>query len=196
MMKTQITRYLLFVLMAFIITKVTIAEENNWQLDEQANCTLVTPKKIMNDGQGETEVWLELNKSSLLIKTKSDIDAEYKDIGIQVDDKAVIPFDSVENTTNALFTQSLNKVIEQFIAGKTTNVQLRFWPTWPTTGIKSQQFSLIGFTRAYENLADDCKSVTQNDNADNASPSKNNTELQKDSTENTEKTLKIDNDTK
>jgi len=193
MMNIQITRYLLFLLMIFIITKVTIAEENNWQLDEQANCTLVTPKKIMDDGQGETAVWLELNKSSLLIKTKSDIDAEYKDIGIQIDDKAVIPFDSVENTTNALFTQSLDKVIEQFIAGKMANVQLRFWPTWPTTGIKSQSFSLIGFTRAYKSLTDDCKSVTQDNNADNAQPSKNNTESQKDSTENTETT---NNDTK
>jgi len=193
MMNIQITRYLLFLLMIFIITKVTIAEENNWQLDEQANCTLVTPKKIMDDGQGETAVWLELNKSSLLIKTKSDIDAEYKDIGIQIDDKAVIPFDSVENTTNALFTQSLDKVIEQFIAGKMANVQLRFWPTWPTTGIKSQSFSLIGFTRAYKSLTDDCKSVAKENSDDNAKQSENNAESQKDSTENTETT---NNDTK
>lgn len=193
MMNIQITRYLLFLSMIFIFTKVTIAEENNWQLDEQVNCTLITPKKIMDDGQGETEVWLELNKSHLLIKTKSDIDAEYKDIGIQIDDKVVIPFDSVENTTNALFTQSLDKVIEQFIAGKMANVQLRFWPTWPTTGIKSQSFSLIGFTRAYESLTDDCKSVAKEKSDDNAEQSGNNTESQKDSTENTEAT---NNDTK
>jgi hypothetical protein len=32
-------------------------------------------------------------------------------------------------------------------------VRLRFWPTWPATGTHSATFSLIGFTRAYEQLA-------------------------------------------
>ncbi|HHT01025.1 MAG TPA: hypothetical protein ENK73_09260 [Thiomicrospira sp.] len=156
-MKKSIKLYLLFSLMALSLIQTTFAEETHWLIDEKDNCKLITPKKVMNDGQGETKVWLEIKKDSLLIKTKSDIDAEYKDIGIKVDEENVIPFDSVENTTNALFTQSLSRVIEQFIAGQTANVHLRFWPTWPTTGIKSQSFSLIGFTRAYNSLADRCK---------------------------------------
>lgn len=164
--------------------QTTVAEEAHWLVDEKESCKLITPKKIMNDGQGDTQVWLEITKDSLLIKTKSDIDTEYKDIGIKVDEKDVIPFDSVENTTNALFNQSLDNVIAQFIAGQTANIQLRFWPTWPTTGIKSQSFSLIGFTRAYDSLADNCKSnksTIENINENKESPNETSTQQENNS---------------
>jgi hypothetical protein len=47
-------------------------------------------------------------------------------------------------------------LVDQFKRGLRARVQLRFWPTWPTTGVHSATFSLIGFTRAYAGL-DECK---------------------------------------
>lgn len=131
----------------------------NWSLlnsedvsNKSAACTLVTLTKKMNDGQGETTVWLELSDKELLIKTKSDIDKSFNDIAIQIDDKKKIELDEVRSDTDVVFSKSIIDITKEFIEGNNVKVQLRFWPTWPTSGLKSIDFSLLGFTKAYESL--------------------------------------------
>ena len=47
-------------------------------------------------------------------------------------------------------------LIDQFKAGLKARVQLRFWPTWPETGTHSVEVSLIGFTKAWEEMQESC----------------------------------------
>ena len=54
----------------------------------------------------------------------------------------------------ALFDSNYERVVAQFKAGTRVKVQLRFWPTWPATGTHATTLSLIGFTRAYGELAE------------------------------------------
>lgn len=134
-------------------------ETKNWlALDPEksagtlAACTLVTPHKIMDDSQGQTEVWLEINPKALTIKTRSDIDTAFNDVGIRVDEKEVILFDEVSNKTNVMFSNAVGPITEEFIRGLNVQVQLRFWPTWPSAGPRTADFSLIGFTKALDDL--------------------------------------------
>jgi len=43
--------------------------------------------------------------------------------------------------------------VEPFKAGTRLRVQLRFRPEWPATGTQSATFRLMGFTKAYAELA-------------------------------------------
>jgi hypothetical protein len=148
------------VLFGALAVAAQAAAAENWSgldpeksADPLAACTLVTPHQSMDDSQGQTEVWLEINPKALTVKTKSDIDTAFNDIALKVDDKQPIAFDEVDNKTNVVFSKAIDAITGQFITGLNVRVQLRFWPTWPSTGLKTVDFSLIGFTKAHEGLA-------------------------------------------
>jgi hypothetical protein len=61
--------------------------------------------------------------------------------------------DRLEGDRTAVFDSKYDRVVEQFKAGVQARLQLRFWPTWPATGPHSTTFSLIGFTKAYDQLS-------------------------------------------
>lgn len=52
---------------------------------------------------------------------------------------------------------SAASLIVQFKAGLKANVTLRFWPTWPETGTHAVVVSLIGFTRAWDEMQASCR---------------------------------------
>ncbi len=45
----------------------------------------------------------------------------------------------------------------EFKAGLKAQVTLRFWPTWPETGTHSIVVSLLGFTRAWDEMQASCR---------------------------------------
>ena len=61
--------------------------------------------------------------------------------------------DRVADPRTAVFESRYEALVEQFKRGVSARAQLRFWPTWPATGPHAATFSLIGFTRAYAQLA-------------------------------------------
>jgi hypothetical protein len=126
--------------------------EENWRVSESSPCFLFTPVKSIDDGQGETPVALRLDAKRLYVTTNSNIDAEFGDLGISVDGKDMILVDSVVRDTNVVFETGALTLVEQFIAGSNATLQLRFWPTWPSTGPKTVEFSLIGFTKAHNQM--------------------------------------------
>lgn len=134
------------------------AASDNWSAaktegaDRPAACTLVSAHQQMDDTQGQTAVWLEISPTALTVKTGSDIDAEFKDLTIQVDDKDAIPSDALDGKTNVVFSKAADAITQQFIQGVKVRVRLRFWPTWPSQGVRTADFSLIGFTQAYQGL--------------------------------------------
>lgn len=142
--------YLLSLAIAMLLSHSAQAEENWAAVSVEDACQMVTPKLTINDGQGDTTVWLEMTKTALVVKTGSNIDTAFKDVGLQVDQEAFIPFDEIRNETDAVFSKAIARITQEFIDGQAVQVSLRFWPTWPTTGVKTATFSLIGFTKTYQ----------------------------------------------
>ena len=58
--------------------------------------------------------------------------------------------DSVKKQMNAVFSRSIDEIVQQFKAGSAVELRLRFWPTWPETEVVPARFSLIGFSAAYK----------------------------------------------
>jgi hypothetical protein len=154
-------------------------------------CLLLSPKVMINDGQGETRIWLEMTNKALVLKTKSDIDTAFNDIGIQVDDKGFIPLDRVDNDVDVVFEKSITAITPQFIHGQNVNLQLRFWPTWPSKGVQTAKFSLLGFTKAYKNLAEQCR---PNEIESKPKKSKSESKPEQDQSEKDQKETKDQND--
>jgi len=139
----------------------TFAQEPNWSVQMASNddansprCFLKTPDIVIDDEQGETTMSLRVDNERMIVITDSNIDAGFGDLTIEVDGKGTIPADSVLSGKNVLFESQIIKILEQFAAGRRVAVRLRFWPTWPTTGVKTAHFSLIGFTKAEARLTD------------------------------------------
>lgn len=115
----------------------------------QPRCILESEKKTLYDGYQDTEAFMRLDDKSLLIMTESNIDPNFSDVGLQVDGYGFIRMDKVSMEKRALFESEIATIINQFKAGVTAKVQLRFWPTWPATKTYSVTFSLIGFREAH-----------------------------------------------
>jgi hypothetical protein len=140
----------------FLLALANVAHAS-WKIDStglSGQCALVSPVLKINDGQGETKIQLKLNKEQLLVTTDSNIDNTMKDIGLKVDDKAFIYITEVINTTHVVFGKDrIDEIISQFVPGRRVLIHLRFWPTWPATGVKTAEFSLIGFTKTLKSLS-------------------------------------------
>lgn len=118
----------------------------------ESSCKLVSTKVTIDDGQGETSVRLQLDAESLLVLTDSNIDDTLNDLTVVVDEFEPIPIDEVIAAKHLRLRDRTEEIIQQFRAGTDVRINLRFWPSWPSTGIKTASFSLIGFTKAYNSL--------------------------------------------
>lgn len=112
-------------------------------------CTLESGSTSMNDGYQDTRVRLSINNQRLLVMTESNIDSSFADLDLQVDGRAAIPADTVADEQNVLFTSDITSIVEQFRKGNSVTVRLRFWPSYPATQRYPVRFSLMGFTRAW-----------------------------------------------
>jgi hypothetical protein len=134
--------------------------QENWEIDVAGltgTCAMVTPVIVIHDGHGETEVQLKLNREQLVVFTDSNIDNSKQDLGLRVDDKPIIGITGLSGEMNVVFgKENIDTIIDQFLPGGRVVIYLRFWPTWPETGIKEAEFSLIGFTKTLRALSE-CK---------------------------------------
>jgi hypothetical protein len=118
----------------------------------QNSCAVESRRATIFDGYNDSQAWLEVEPSALLVKSESVLDPSFSDIVLSVDRRAQIPFDRVEKGRSAILSSQVASVVAQFRAGKSVTVQLRFWPTWPATGTHTATFSLQGFSKAYDAL--------------------------------------------
>lgn len=112
-------------------------------------CALETGELSLFDGYQDTRMRLSVANGELRVKTESNIDFGFNDVGLAVDGKDFIPADAVVDERQVLFSSGMDVVIEQFIRGHSVTVYLRFWPSYPATQRYEARFSLMGFTRAY-----------------------------------------------
>jgi hypothetical protein len=132
--------------------------QSNWEIDAAGlagSCAMVTPVIVINDGFGETKVQVKLNRERLEVFTDSNIDNSRQDLGLRVDDEPFIGISGLAGNMHVVFgKENIGTIIDQFLPGKRVVFYLRFWPTWPETGIKEAEFSLIGFTRTLQSLSE------------------------------------------
>ena len=92
---------------------------------------------------------LSISDKGLLVRTESNIDPGFDDVGLAVDGADFLPADTVVDERHVLFSKDSDAIVEQFVRGRVVKVYLRFWPSYPATQRYEASFSLIGFTRAY-----------------------------------------------
>lgn len=121
-----------------------------------SGCVLESSPESLSDGYQTTTARIRVDDTKVSISSPSVFDAGFNDIRIVVDEQVIVPMDRLADPRTAVFESRYGTLVEQFKRGLRARVQLRFWPTWPATGIHSATFSLIGFTRAHAQLAE-CK---------------------------------------
>ena len=148
-------RHMLVGACALIACSPSLHAQETWQLvmdndpvTKKSVCLLESATRVIDDGQTQTPVKLIYNGKALYAQTRSRIDVTYPDVGLQVDHKELFSVDSVYKQKTAVFSRQVADIHEQFIVGLKARLYLGFWPTWPKTGTRKIEFSLIGYTRA------------------------------------------------
>ena len=118
-------------------------------IKNESRCVVESTRQTLYDGYNDTEIWLQVDRQSLMVRTRSNIDDSKRDIGVAVDKQEFIPMDKIYLDQSVVFDKDIGTIVQQFKRGLKAIFTLRFWPTHPDTGAKTIGFSLIGFTKAY-----------------------------------------------
>jgi hypothetical protein len=151
---------IVLLVLALSLTGTGVARAADWTVKTVARadgpgvrCVLESSRQSLPDGYQKTTAYIAVASRSVTVTSVSALDGGFKDIGLVVDQREFIPMDRLEGDKTAVFDSQYDRVVEQFKVGLQARVQLRFWPTWPATGAHSTMFSLIGFTKAYDQLS-------------------------------------------
>jgi len=121
-------------------------------------CRVESEKVAVNDGyQNVTAQIVVTAGGTVQILSESTFDFGAGDIGVQVDKDPFVKADKLAGDKVVLFEASAPTLLPRFKAGLSARAQLRFWPTWPVTGTHDAVFSLIGFTKAYDEMVGPCQ---------------------------------------
>jgi hypothetical protein len=114
---------------------------------------LESEKQALSDGYQTTTAYVTVDTRAVAVTSASNLDPSGGDVGLVVDQEEFVPMDRLSGAKTAQFDSKHARLVELFKAGSRMRAQLRFWPEWPATGTHSATFSLIGFTKAYGELA-------------------------------------------
>jgi hypothetical protein len=116
-------------------------------------CVVESTRQSLSDGYQTTTAVVTVDGRSVSVTSASNLDPGLGDIGLVVDQEPLVPMDRLAGPKTALFESTHARLVELLKAGLRLRAQLRFWPEWPATGPHAVTFSLIGFTKAYGELA-------------------------------------------
>lgn len=140
---------------AVALDKLPITIHGQWVLDRnETQCMLQNTPLKMDDGQGGTRVTFLLAPGSLMINTDSDIDLSYKGTGIKIDQQQPFALEDIDHRTNLSFSKQRQAILASMKTGRSMELTLGFWPTWPVTQTYSVNISLEHFAtamKAWEN---------------------------------------------
>lgn len=121
-----------------------------WTVDRnESRCVLHSTVQKMEDGQGGTNVQLQLSPTEFTFTTQSDIDLSYTGTGIRIDGGTPFALENVERRTNLAFSRQRSALLGAMKTGQSLELSLGFWPTWPVTQTHSTRFPLQHFASAY-----------------------------------------------
>ncbi len=113
-------------------------------------CVVESRSKEIFDGYGQAVVFIRLTEHYLIVMTDSDLDSSFRDLALRVDNNEKILADDIVAQRNMVFRRSIAEILRQVNAGKRIELQLRFWPTWPSKGQVVVDFDLSGFTNTFK----------------------------------------------
>lgn len=155
--------YLISIGLLFQLMSVSVTAGDNWMVridpENRSRCLLESATHVFNDGQAETSAKLVYTGDALYAATKSNIDIDYPGVGLQVDRYDQFPVDELYMKKTVVFSKDINKIHKQFIDGIKAKLTIGFWPLLPKTKPHVIEFSLIGYTKAYQQFLN-CKKVT------------------------------------
>jgi len=133
-------------------------EPSAWKVRhlEGTTCRLESDKAALNDGYQQTSAQLLVTAIEVRVVSESTFDGSAGDLLIEVDRNEPVKADGLSGEKTVIF-KNASSLIPQFKAGLKARVQLRFWPSWPETGSHSATVSLIGFTKAWDEMQDGCR---------------------------------------
>jgi hypothetical protein len=143
-----------------LLAAAPAAEKDAWTVTKLpgGGCRLDSDKGALSDGYQNTSVQVRVTPTEVRVVSESTFDESKKDLAIQVDKQDAVKADGLDGAKVVVFTgPAASMLIAQFKAGLKANVTLRFWPTWPETGTHSVVVSLIGFTRAWDEMQASCR---------------------------------------
>jgi hypothetical protein len=134
-------------------------EKDAWALTKaQGSCRLESDKASLSDGYQKTTAQIRVTPTEVRVQSESTFDDSKGDLSIQVDKQEAVKADALDGPKVVVFKgAAAATLITQFKAGLKANVTLRFWPTWPETGTHSIVVSLIGFTKAWDEMQATCR---------------------------------------
>ena len=122
-------------------------------LSSSKNECFITSKIIkLFDGYTDTKFFLRIFSTEIQIKTDSNIDLSYPEVGIHVDTQVAHQIMHLTTTNTATVNEHYRELINQLLNGQQVTIKLGFWPTWPITKTRSIQYDLEGFNSAYQML--------------------------------------------
>ena len=117
-------------------------------LSQTARCLLTSRDQKFNDGYSEAKIQIRLSNKSLFIKTNSNIDLSYPDVGLYIDGTLTESFKTQSGESSIELKSRISALIKKMASGKQLTVKLGFWPTWPKTETRNLTFSLTDFDEA------------------------------------------------
>jgi hypothetical protein len=136
------------------------AEKDAWTLTkvQGGGCRLDSGKGSLTDGYQKTNAQIRVTPTEVRVVSESTFDDSKGDLSIQVDKREAVKADALDGGKAVVFKgPAAATLITQFKAGLRANVTLRFWPTWPETGTHAIEVSLIGFTKAWDEMQASCR---------------------------------------
>lgn len=135
---------------AFKIDELPITMKGGWQLDRtQDYCVLRGQEISMLDGQGTTQVKIQLMPNQWSVITDSDIDLSYPNVGITTDTGQQLLLGKVMDETIALVTSDFDLATKALLGAQKITIALGFWPTWPVTDTQTLTLTMEHFPAAY-----------------------------------------------
>ena len=132
-----------------VLDKMPINIHDQWIVDRyESRCVLQSTPVKMDDGQGGTRVTFWLTPEQLQFKTDSVIDLSYQETGIRVDDDRSFVLETVAHRTNLQFVKQRQALLESMGMGRSMQLTLGFWPTWPITHTYTVTMPLVSFGTA------------------------------------------------
>ena len=137
----------------------TEKEKDAWTVTkvQGGGCRLDSDKTSVSDGYQTTSVQVRVTPNEVRVVSESTFDEGKGDLLIEVDKNEAVKADGLDGAKTVVFKTGAGSLINQFKAGLKGRVQLRFWPTWPETGTHSVVVSLIGFTKAWDEMQASCR---------------------------------------
>ncbi|OUS29945.1 hypothetical protein A9Q99_07750 [Gammaproteobacteria bacterium 45_16_T64] len=128
-----------------------------WTLDRSSQsaqqCSLVSQKNAMPDGQGVTPIYLEITRNDAILFTKSNIDLSYPDSGLFIDQKKQASLGDLYTPTSVTFSAQYPSLINTLKNNANIEFRLGFWPSWPITQTYSTTLMTTNLPQALTALA-------------------------------------------